>query len=148
MRFVLFVRFSAWLTVAVLLSVACSGCQRGPYPTYRAGGTVAYQDGTALKQGEVEFSPIDAKRPITSKGRIQPDGTFTLTTFHPDDGAVEGEHLAIVIPQVPEDRQITAFQAGIIDPNFMRYETTPLRFTVSRNASDNQFHIVVTRPRS
>jgi hypothetical protein len=133
----------------MLLATALAGCQHGEYPTYRAGGTVAFSDGAPVTSGSVEFRSVNTPRPVVAKGEIQPDGTFALSTFFPDDGAVEGKHQAVVVPRVPGSPPPTPPpRSKVIDPRFLRYETTPLRFTVGRDASGNRFRIVVTHPAS
>jgi hypothetical protein len=47
-----------------------------------------------LTQGEITFEPSDIGR--EAHGSIQPDGTFELTTFNKNDGAVPGTHRVAV----------------------------------------------------
>jgi hypothetical protein len=61
----------------------------------RVRGTVLYKDAplTNVTQGIVRYSPKDggsAAREAT--GRIQPDGSFVMTTFQKADGVVVGEY--------------------------------------------------------
>ena len=51
-------------------------------------GTVLYK-GQPLAFGSVIFQPPSGQPAI---GEIRPDGTFTLSTFRPNDGAVVGIH--------------------------------------------------------
>ncbi len=55
-------------------------------------GIVTYK-GKPLTRGTVRFEP-DAGR--EAQGKIGPDGTFTLTTFQPGDGAQPGIHRVAV----------------------------------------------------
>lgn len=137
----------AWPLLLVLLPPVLAGCGGGPLPTYEAGGTVAFPDGSPLSGGWVEFQPVEAPLSVGARGEIGPDGTFQLTTFEPGDGVIEGEHRALVVPPLPEgDRDETPTPRWVIDPRFFRVETSGLRFTVSQDASENQFDIQVTRP--
>lgn len=46
-------------------------------------------DGKPLQTGKVRFAP---ERGRGATGDIQPDGTYKLTTYSPDDGAIVGKH--------------------------------------------------------
>jgi hypothetical protein len=52
-------------------------------------GKVTYK-GHPVTQGEIRFEPDGFGR--MAKGRLQPDGTFALTTLKEGDGVVAGEH--------------------------------------------------------
>jgi hypothetical protein len=69
----------------VLASVA--GCDRGPTLAPVSGKVLL--NGQPLEFGSVMFQPSSGQPAI---GEIQPDGTFTLSTFAPNDGAVVGVH--------------------------------------------------------
>ncbi|MBI84422.1 MAG: hypothetical protein CMJ81_14605 [Planctomycetaceae bacterium] len=136
------------LAYALLLgSSLITGCgSAGPLPTYPAGGRVTFVDGTPLAGGTVEFRPVDNPHVISSRGSIQPDGKFQLGTFRPGDGAVEGEHQALVVPPLFKgDRDEVRVPPQVIDPQYRRYETSGLRFTVSRDVKTNDFEIKVKR---
>jgi hypothetical protein len=83
--------FAAWLSVFVLLAVS-TGCgdKTGAVPVT---GKVSY-NGEPLKNGTVMFIPDGGGTAAT--GEIQPDGTFQLTTFRKDDGAVPGDYTVVV----------------------------------------------------
>jgi hypothetical protein len=135
------------LTWPVFMVAVFVGCGRGELRTYRAGGTVSFPDGTPLAGGVVEFASTDPKHPVTARGEIQSDGTFALGTFTPGDGAIEGEHRAVVVPALPPGvHNKTPAMLRIIHPRFLGYETSGLRFNVSKDQDKNQFAIVVTRP--
>lgn len=51
-------------------------------------GTVTL-DGKPLTTGSISFVPQAGR---SASGIIQPDGTFTLTTYTPSDGAIVGHH--------------------------------------------------------
>jgi hypothetical protein len=63
------------------------GCERGPI-LVPVTGKVLYRD-KPLEFGSVMFQARSGQPAI---GEIQPDGTFTLSTFQPNDGAVVGTH--------------------------------------------------------
>ena len=139
----------AWL---MLLS---SGCGEGHPPTYQAGGTAKLADGTPLAGGRVEFQSTNSPAEPSAWAMIQPDGSFQLGTFNEGDGALEGEHRVLIIPPPPpRDRgwerglfdQTHSANVPRIDIRYRRFETSVLRFTVSRDPSKNQFRIVLEPP--
>lgn len=109
-----------------------TGCGSGMPTTYPVHGEVVFADGSPLKGGRVEFriEPEEGKR-INARGEIAVDGTFKLTTFSPNDGALAGEHEVVIVPiaslisigeQPPPPEPI--------DPKYGRYETSGLKFRV------------------
>src|SRR5579883_1927961 len=90
-------RLVALTPLAVLVFLWCPGCgsKEGPYvaATVPVKGSVTYQ-GKKLTQGEVTFESLENGR--EAHGRIQPDGTFVLTTFKEGDGALAGDHRVAV----------------------------------------------------
>ena len=72
-----------WLIVLA----AIAGCERGPN-TVPVSGKVSY-NGTPLEFGSVMFQPPSGQPAL---GEIQSDGTFSLSTYRPGDGAVVGRH--------------------------------------------------------
>ena len=104
-------------------------------------------DGSPLAGGMVEFqsAAVDGKQ-HNARGVIGTDGTFRLGTFEADDGALAGEHRAIVRPEQPDFNIMTQGPPPkpAIDPQLGRYETSGLKFTVTEG--ENQIEIEVTRP--
>lgn len=83
---------SFWLGVILLACLAVAGCGGDQLPTAPVQGKVLYQ-GKPLQFGAVTFQP--AAGPPAS-GAIQPDGTFRLSTYGNNDGAVLGMHKVAV----------------------------------------------------
>lgn len=89
----------AWRFAATAAVLAAVGCGDGRPRIVPASGVVL-MNGKPLTGhvGFVRVVPAGA-RPAT--GRIDPaDGRFTLTTYEPDDGCVEGTHPAAVIVNI------------------------------------------------
>jgi hypothetical protein len=127
--------------VAVSLLAFVMGCG-SKAATYPAGGKVTYRDGKPLAGGWVTFRSTGLERPVTARGLTQPDGTFKLSTFKSDDGAVLGRHKAIVAvtpleskPEIP------------VDMRFASFDTSGLEFTVTDDPAQNSFVIQVTPPK-
>jgi hypothetical protein len=72
--------------LALLLSLT-AGCNHGP-PMAQVTGKVIY-NGKPLEFGAVMFQPPHGQ---PARGDIQPDGTFTLSTYRLNDGVVLGKH--------------------------------------------------------
>lgn len=89
-----------------ILATGCSGTSQ--LETAEVKGTVTYK-GKPLTFGNVSFRPA-AGSPST--GRIQPDGTFTLSTYDDGDGAIIGLN-QVSITATERD----AGKEGEVDPN-------------------------------
>ena len=68
-------------------------------------GSVMFK-GKPLAGGTVRFEPEDGGR--EAAGNIEPDGTFTLTTFESADGAVAGKHRVAVDPPADKPKSLPA----------------------------------------
>lgn len=76
-----------------------SGCSRShELETAQVRGIVTL-DGKPLQAGAVMFMP---PRGRAATGIIQSDGTFTIGTYDPGDGAVVGRHNITVSPYFPD----------------------------------------------
>lgn len=144
-----------WLTISktacfLLMPVLLAACSNGGVATYRTGGKVVFTDGKPLTGGVVEFRAVGGQNRVTARGPIQPDGSFRLSTFRNNDGAVEGEHSALVCPPQPVQEPGTPVLKNIpliIDPRFTRFETSGLKFTVTNDPAKNEFTLQVEPPR-
>jgi hypothetical protein len=79
-----------------LLLFFLASCNSSNNPkTYPVTGKVTYR-GQPVTSGMVMLSPVDSGHAAT--GNLEKDGSFRLTTFQKDDGAVPGEyHVAIQV---------------------------------------------------
>jgi hypothetical protein len=115
-----------------------SGCGRTAYETAPVHGRVTVDD-VPLFQGRVLFTPVakgeGLKAGRTALGKIDPDGNYRLTTYAPNDGAIVGEHWAIVI-NAEED-----LPKGV--PEFARV-TLPGKVQVAAE-KDNKIDLKFTR---
>jgi hypothetical protein len=81
------------ITLALLVLLGSGGCggkasDPNVGPTVPVQGKVTYM-GQPLAGGTIQFEPDRGRE---ASGTIGPDGTFTLTTFNENDGAVVGTH--------------------------------------------------------
>ena len=125
-------------------TVGCSRTDDWP-PIYPAGGKVTYTDGAPfVTGGQIEFELIEKvsnTRLPSARAQIQPDGTFRLGTRAHDDGAFLGEHRVVVAAAYgsPEFGRV----APPIAHKYLSYDTSGLKFLVTKDAAQNQFHIQV-----
>ena len=79
---------------------ACSRFDRGVRWLQSFYGKVVLEDGNPIQFGTVEFRLRDLlkqyKERIVARGKIEQDGSFRLSTFEPNDGAVPGDYEVIV----------------------------------------------------
>ncbi|WP_425398652.1 hypothetical protein [Aeoliella sp.] len=89
-----------WSMICLLLALAASsGCNDRPELGTVAGSVML--DGKPLKFGKVMFQHVEGGQPAT--GEIQPDGSFVLSTFRPEDGAIVGAHRIRVVCYTSQD---------------------------------------------
>lgn len=121
-----------------LIAIAmATGCNQSSFDVAPVHGTVT-ADGKPLFQGKVMFAPL-GKSDVTNPGRpawskIGKDGTYRLTTFQTNDGAVVGEHWVTIInsgEDLPDDV-----------PEFARL-MLPEKVTVA-SGKDNQLDFKMT----
>jgi hypothetical protein len=88
---------TACFALAAFLATLGTGCgeRTGPHvaATVAIKGKVTY-NGKPLTRGSITFEPVDIGR--EANGEIQPDGTFQMSTFKANDGAVPGVHRVAV----------------------------------------------------
>ena len=125
-----------------------TGCGGSGTPTYPVEGKVTFSDGRPLDGGTVELQPVVQQQPpVAARGRIQSDGTFQISTFEPNDGAIEGEHRVRVVGPLPPG-PIDPYQSPepVIHHKFESYDSSELTFTVTPDGP-NQLNITVEPPR-
>jgi hypothetical protein len=130
----------------VLVATALGGCggSDGP-PTHPVTGKVVFQNGAPLKNATVRFRTTDQTPPFTASGTTDDQGVFSFN-------AAEGQNAALVSPKTPRDTDaMTPAQRdramNPIDPMFLDYETSNLKFQVTPDSAKNQFEIKVRPPR-
>jgi hypothetical protein len=86
-------------------------------------------NGQPVTSGSVIFTPArDQAKGSASRvatGNIQPDGSYTLTTFDTGDGAVLGQHVVTI-----ESREKTTLTGPPIDPKTKRPKYVPPPTTI------------------
>jgi hypothetical protein len=130
------------LRYGLLIVVAISGCSQG-VSYVPVTGTVKFSDGS-VPQGDapaITFQPASSG-PTTkgASGTIAKDGTFSLQTVQPGDGALPGEYVVTV-------RVMQGYPRGrlVVAEKFTKPETTPLNATVEAGG-ENHFDFTVEKP--
>ncbi|MEX2307995.1 MAG: hypothetical protein WD738_10405 [Pirellulales bacterium] len=91
-------RIQHGVAVLTLLVIVFGGCGSKGTTTVPIRGEVLY-NGAPLKnvpQGLVRYMPKTPESGRQASGRIQPDGSFVLTTFKQFDGVVPGDYNIVI----------------------------------------------------
>jgi hypothetical protein len=81
-----------WAVVSAA-ALVLAGCGPDQPKTAVVRGKVTFQ-GKAVPNGTILFMPASGP---SAQGEIQPDGSYTLTTFRKGDGAVLGKHTVVIV---------------------------------------------------
>jgi hypothetical protein len=125
-----------WPRIAVLwlALIATTGCGRGKYPV---DGKVVYKDGSPCTGGMVVFESLDPEVRTSSRGHIQKDGSFFLSTDRERDGAPEGRYRVAIMPLIG----VPGASGTPINGKYWSPETSPLEFTVVRAKNEPRFEM-------
>jgi hypothetical protein len=126
------VAFMPWMFFGLAMLPLLSGC--GPPKFYPVRGQVLLFGVGFLTEGEVRFQPV-SKPDLVATGRIQKDGSFSLTTASHGEGALEGTCKAAVVVEPRQGKPV-------VDERFADFDTSDLQFTVTAR-SENYFIIEV-----
>lgn len=132
-------RSAVAITVAAFLSVL-SGCS-DRLRTYPVSGKVQFKSGSPVRVGTIELK--SRQHDIHSRGTLNPDGTFTLTTYEEGDGAIEGKHDCVIVQFVMTEglQGHRPSTIGVIDRRYNNYTTSGI--TVDIKAKKNEITIEV-----
>jgi hypothetical protein len=88
------------ILILVVSLLPLGGCTRQrpalPQPV-PARGKVLLPSGQPLRGGRIQFNRLDPPN-VDAFGDVATDGSFTLTTYQPDDGAVPGRYVVTISP--------------------------------------------------
>jgi hypothetical protein len=130
------------LAFALALSPGCSDAPEHP-PTLPVSGKVSYK-GQPVTKGTVTFVSDDGQ---TAVGEIQPDGTYSLSTFGQNDGTVLGHHRVSVVASDADPTLMPGSSKGYKPPKDLvpkKYGdavSSGLEATVSREKSSFDFDL-------
>ena len=138
-------RDAARLAGLAILTMPWGGCSNDQVPTYPVRGRVEFPDREPIRTGIVELQSLEAG--LNARGNIARDGSFVLGTYASDDGAIAGEHRAIVVQLFAvdsiQDTDIVHDHGDAVDPKYADYATSGLTFEIE--PKENVLRIVVER---
>ncbi len=133
----------------VIACVLLSGCGQSRPMTYPITGKVQFDDGAPVRMGFVELRSKSTP-PVNARGRIESDGSFKVGTYSADDGALAGDHEAIIIQvlsppllhggQTKHERD----HGAAIDTKYGDYASSGLSVSVRADEPNSQT-LIVTR---
>ena len=102
-----------------------------------AGGKVTFDDGSPVTQGGVVFETDS----FMAEGRIQSDGSYTLSSLKPGDGLPAGSYRVTISSMEMGDNYQPIYY---VDPKFSNSATSGLTADVAKGK--NRFDFTVTKP--
>jgi hypothetical protein len=85
-------------SIGLLIGLGCGGDEF--QKRYPVSGKVTYK-GEPVKKGSITFTP-DSKEGRAANGNLV-DGSYTLTTHSPNDGALPGKYRVSIIAKEPDE---------------------------------------------
>src|SRR5262245_54995025 len=131
---------SAVVVTAALLGLAGCGGSR-LYPVHGKG---VWENGAPARElagGLVIFEPVNGG--VGARGDIEKDGSFRLSTYKPEDGALLGKHRVAVTEYSPREPP----PPPIMDSAFSRLETSGLEINVERKTNEVTLKVRRAPPR-
>ena len=130
------------LGLCMMLLTGCGGER-----TYKVEGKVQFADGSPVMFGTIEF--LNRERKLNARGKIKRDGTFTVTTFKPNDGAIKGDHVVTIqqfatVPLV--NNQIVRVEhdhGNLVHEKYRSYSKSDLPPVTIEAKSPNEVLIIV-----
>ena len=127
------------LVVAIFPSLLfLSGCSEKRVEVFPVSGKVTYK-GQAPTGATVVLHPADAAKTgdFAPTGTVKSDGTFSITSYDPDDGAPQGEYVA-TIEWYKFEKSLGGVGPNVIPKKYTSAKTSPIKLTVSNGASQLQ----------
>jgi len=126
-------RLNTWACIGLVTAAALAGCggtDSSRLPTAKVIGTVTVQ-GQPVTSGTITFFPVSGGK--HALGSLGADGSFTLSTYEAQDGAVLGAHKVVIqVPKMgPDGAPVPG--ADRIPPSYAASETTPLTVEVKQD---------------
>ena len=130
----------------LVISVATVGCGAGNPKTYSVQGRVISENGLPFEMGSVEFRSEGNQSRVIARGKIQSNGSFTLSTFAVDDGAIAGQHDVIVQQMIISEGLGASHEHGPRVPaSYSEYATSGLVAKVEKK--DKNFVTLMLKPK-
>lgn len=125
---------TAWL-LGLAIVVVAGGCGR---PRYTVRGKVVRDGGAAYtEQGFVVAEAVIDGKPVSGRGTIAADGTFTLSGRGEGDGVMSGTYrVRLVAPRGAGDIDSGGSTPLPFDKKFTSFETSGLTIEVGAGSND------------
>ena len=139
--------FRSMALLLLLVVVSLPGCGRGKLPTYAVEGQVRFSDGSTPAFGDIEFYNEENK--LNARGKINKDGTFTVSTYEENDGAIAGKHKIVIIQNTGSvlaaqmNVKIHHDHGSLVHRSYVDYRTSNLSCTIAKGI--NQIELVVQK---
>lgn len=129
--------------LGMVLAVGLTGCGEAMAPVK---GTV-HVNGSPAKGGSLVFAPIaESGHSIgrSATAEIKPDGSYSLTTEHPDDGARVGHYRVVFTPPAQEltEKQRTDRSYKAPPPLYMGMKPKPAEVEVKSGPNTIDLELV------
>src|SRR5262245_57297473 len=136
-------RSMRWLCVLIpVLALLAVGCASGRYPV---NGRVTYEDGTPVESGTVVGEATVDGKAVGVQGGIGKDGSFSLGTERPGDGAPPGTYKVLIMPRALGDAEMAEGKQPAVAGKYTKFETSGL--TLEVKPERNVLNITVSRPK-
>ena len=138
-------RITRAFAMLTLCSAASCGCgEKSDRPaTLPVQGKVTYK-GVPISKGTITFQP-DSGQPAT--GEFQSDGTYRLSTFTKDDGALPGHHQVMIIANDADPTLMPGSSPGykppkeLVPTKYSKLETSGLAADVAKDKPTFDFDL-------
>lgn len=110
----------------------CGSESDGLPPRAPVSGTVTL-DGEPLAFAMVTFHPDGEGNPGNASTRE--DGSYTVSTYHSQDGAIIGKHVVTVVRDLPPQMRRTASDSASIPKTYVSKKTSPLKYEVADSSN-------------
>jgi hypothetical protein len=125
--------------------VGVVGCGSRTYPVR---GVVVFEDNkpaVELAGCFVTFQSEEQKT-VSAQGMVRTDGTFTLTTFQKEDGAVPGPHKILLTPAPYMGSESGPSRPPPLPRHYSSFETSGLTETIEPKANEVTLRLQRSRP--
>jgi len=111
-------------------------------PTHPVRGQLFFE-GVPAPGATVVFQPIDGKgkRPARAEGRVEADGSFSLSTYGANDGAPEGDYAVTVVWRKPFVDAAGKPGPNVLPTRYAKADTSGLKATIKPGSNDVVFEL-------
>jgi hypothetical protein len=128
---------------AVLLMAGCGNAAPELPAATPVTGKILLANGQPLRSGRVTFYPEGQVAGIEAFAEIQADGSYTLTTYKLNDGAVPGRYVVTVTPYSYKTGNLKVSDPSLIPQAYWEKDTSKL--TAEVKAGENSLPPLILR---